>query len=85
MAGISTSQHSRIKRAINSLNKIRREVQSENDEHVSWLLNGSDDLNLIIGDSHTDTDAYGERNGGIGIQENIARCYTLECSGGGEL
>lgn len=74
---LTTPQFRKIKNAVNTLNKLKDEIQKENpDAYINWYLQDGDNLHLMSGDSHTD-----------GITPNyhhvIESFYLKSASGGG--
>ena len=52
---ITPAQKAAITRAVNSLNKVRAELEEDNPDapNVSWYLEDCGNLNLMSDDSHT--------------------------------
>jgi hypothetical protein len=76
---LTISQDRKIKRAIKALNDVRAELASANpDNHISWYLEGSDNLNLMSGDSHDMSNDQGGQN-----YDNVIATYDLDNASGG--
>ena len=75
---ITSRQRATITRAVNSLNKARRELEVANPEapNVNWYLEDSNNLNLMSDDSHTG------HNGGANI-DAVMETWNLERASGG--
>ena len=74
---LTTKQSGKIRRAVKALNDVRRELQNDNpDKDIQWYLEGSDNLNLMEGESHSDR--FNTAN-----QDAVIELFQLDCSSGG--
>ena len=52
---LSTKQKNKVKRAIKALEEVRMELDNQSENRVNWHLEDNDNLNLIDGQSHDDS------------------------------
>ena len=75
---LTAAQKRKINTAVNSLNKVRAELQRNNpDYYINWYLEDCGNFNLLENDSH-DLDSYGAAS-----QEVIIETFDLDESSGG--
>ncbi len=73
---LTQKQKLKIKKAINSLNEVRKEVQTANPENdINWFLEDCGNLNLMDNESHD--------NEGNARQDRVINCFDLDDSSGG--
>ena len=76
---LTTAQKRKINTVVNSLNKVRAELQMENpDYYINWYLEYGGNLNLLEKDSHDLADTYGAAN-----QEVVIETFDLDFGSGG--
>ena len=75
---ITPAQKAAITRAVNSLNKVRAELEKANpDCDVNWYLEDTANLHLMSGESHKD-DAWGSPN-----HDAVEGYWSFEQASGG--
>tara|TARA_R110002072_G_scaffold169949_2_gene323484 strand:- start:4541 stop:4792 length:252 start_codon:yes stop_codon:yes gene_type:complete len=75
---LSIKQLNKVRRAIKSLNDVRKELEVNNPEnYINWYLEDNNNLNLMCDYSHSQ-DAHGVSN-----QDAVIRCFELDNAGGG--
>lgn len=71
---LTAAQKRKITTAVNSLNKVRAELQMENpDYYINWYLKDCGNLNLLENDPHD----------GVANQEVVIDTFDLDHSTGG--
>lgn len=76
---LTAAQKRKINTAVNSLNKVRAELQKDNpDYYINWYLEDCGNLNLLENNSHDLADTYGAAN-----QEVVIETFDLDHSSGG--
>jgi len=71
---LTAAQKRKINTAVNSLNKVRAELQRGNpDYYINWYLEDCGNLNLLENDSHD----------GAANQEVVIETFDLDHSAGG--
>lgn len=75
---LTTKQRNKIKRALKSLEEVRKEIEQDTEDKVMGYLEDCGNLNLMDGQSHT------EGYGSCARRGAVIECFTfLESSGGG--
>lgn len=75
---LTTKQRNKIKRALKSLEEVRKEINQDTEDKAMWYLEDCGNLYLMDGQSHSEGyDAHARSNA-------VIECFDfLEASGGG--
>lgn len=82
---LTNKQYNEIKRAIKSLNDVRKEIQTDNPDYdISWYVENGGSVHLMSGDSHSHISLGDYETITNSNYDNIIDTFTLlrsECGG----